>query len=127
MTHPLSEVCKYPVVQGYELTPEFLAQTEIYYGVVYHRHRNGGGLVAESAHVPLSLFVPPTVRIGPNTRLLDDRNLAGRTMIEGDVSLDPGRLTPISRSFIEQDRVALKRIRLFAVISRTDCLAYASF
>ncbi|SHQ95948.1 Uncharacterised protein [Mycobacteroides abscessus subsp. abscessus] len=44
----------------------------------YHRHSNGGGLVADSAYVEDSVYVSPTAIVGPGS------SLKGNYSIEGD-------------------------------------------
>lgn len=101
MTHPLCEGrSRYPVVNGRLLTPEFMSQTEVFNDVLYRRHPNGGGYVAENALVPLELCVPVGIYIGPRTELLDDKNLAGLMVVKGNMWLDSGRRTPISREIV---------------------------
>ncbi len=115
MTPLLSESIQRSTCEGIVLTPDFLAQTmEDVNGNTYHRHSNGGGWVADSSLVLPELFVRLSLRIGPHTRLLDDKNLAGLFFIQGEHS----RPVAISRVITERDRRMLIDQKICRIMRR---------
>lgn len=93
---------------GVLLTSNFLSQRQLRYHtregeliiVEYMRHPNGGGLVAADSYVPIDLHLPSHMIVGPETRLLDDKNLAGLSFIEGKQK----NHVQISRVMTDEDR-----------------------
>jgi hypothetical protein len=85
--------------EGIILTPELLALPIVERKMVYRRHPNGGGLVANDSYVPDDLSIPFDFKVMPNTRLLSSDSISGISYTSGNYT-NGG---PVSREMTEQD------------------------
>lgn len=87
-------------------------------GQAFWLHPNGGGVVADSSHVPDHLRVPYGTTVGPKTELLDDRNLSGQHYVYGNFS----NFTQVSR-VIDEDGTKLRQAqRELGIVRRLELI-----
>ena len=82
MTTP--QAARWPGDDQTKVSDTFFAERLKIEGTSYHRHRNGGGLVADTAHVAPSAFVGLFARVSGNAEVFGNAEISGNAKVFGD-------------------------------------------